>query len=50
VGDTMLVARSALSLSPERARQSSDEARIEPVFTELIAAHTRRMDVLGLSA
>ena len=50
VGDTMLVARSSLTLSQERARHDSDEARIEPVFTELIAAHTRRMDVLGLSA
>lgn len=54
VGDTMLVARSALNLSHAgsdgRAGHSSHEARIEPVFTELIAAHTRRMDVLGLSA
>ena len=50
VGDTMLVARSALTLSEELARHDSDEARIEPVFTELIASHTRRMDVLGLSA
>lgn len=50
VGDTMLVARSALNLTHERHGLDSDEARIEPVFTELIAAHTRRMDVLGLSA
>jgi hypothetical protein len=50
VGDTMLVARTSLNLSREAARHDSDEARIEPVFTELIAAHTRRMDVLGLSA
>jgi LPS sulfotransferase NodH len=47
VGDTMLVARSALKTS---ANHDSDEARIEPVFTELIAAHTRRMDALGLTA
>lgn len=47
VGDTMLVARSALALSENHA---TDEARIEPVFTELIAAHTRRMDALGLTA
>jgi tRNA-(MS[2]IO[6]A)-hydroxylase (MiaE)-like len=47
VGDTMLVARSALALS---SNHDSDEARIEPVFTELIAAHTRRMDALGLTA
>lgn len=47
VGDTLLVARSALVASENHL---SDEARIEPVFTELIAAHTRRMDVLGLTA
>ena len=47
VGDTMLVARGALAPS---AISTSDEARIEPVFTELIAAHTRRMDALGLTA
>ena len=47
VGDTMLVARSSLQYSENH---KSDEARIEPVFTELIAAHTRRMDALGLTA
>ncbi|GAB3607154.1 ferritin-like fold-containing protein [Conyzicola nivalis] len=47
VGDTMLVARATLAPS---ANSVSDEARIEPVFTELIAAHTRRMDGLGLTA
>jgi hypothetical protein len=47
VGDTMLVARSSLVLSENH---KSDEARVEPVFTELIAAHTRRMDALGLTA
>jgi hypothetical protein len=47
VGDTMLIARS--SLRPTE-NHDSDEARIEPVFTELIAAHTRRMDALGLTA
>jgi hypothetical protein len=47
VGDTMLVARRALVLGPNH---DTDEARIEPVFTELIAAHTRRMDNLGLTA
>lgn len=47
VGDTMLIARSVLTAS---ANHLSDEARIEPVFTELIAAHTRRMDALGLTA
>ncbi|MGJ4843142.1 ferritin-like fold-containing protein [Leifsonia sp. Le1] len=47
VGDTLLVARSALHLSGNPAK---DDERIEPIFTELIAAHTRRMDALGLTA
>ncbi len=46
VGDTMLVARSALAIGVDLP----GEERIEPVFTELIAAHTRRMDALGLTA
>ena len=46
VGDTMLVARSSLAIG----REAPGEERIEPVFTELIAAHTRRMDALGLTA
>ena len=47
VGDTMLVARAALPLAEH---DRGDELRVEPVFTELIAAHTRRMDALGLTA
>lgn len=47
VGDTLLVARSALAIQENSA---PDEARLEPVFTELIAAHARRMDALGLTA
>jgi hypothetical protein len=47
VGDTLLVARSALTLS---GNPRSDEQRIDPVFTEIIAEHTRRMDRLGLTA
>jgi hypothetical protein len=47
VGDTMLLARWMLRPSDN---SDSDEERIEPVFTELIAAHTRRMDALGLTA
>ena len=47
VGDTLLVARSAMALS---SASGTEESRIEPVFTELIAAHTRRMDGLGLTA
>ncbi len=47
VGDTLLVALSAIPVS---ATTASKESRVEPVFTELIAAHTRRMDGLGLTA
>lgn len=46
VGDTLLIARSVLAM-PE---SGDAEAKLEPVFTELIAAHTRRMDALGLTA
>jgi tRNA-(MS[2]IO[6]A)-hydroxylase (MiaE)-like len=49
VGDTLLVARSVLH-RPESGLSISDEQQIEPIFTELIAAHTRRMDALGLTA
>ncbi|WP_307807366.1 ferritin-like fold-containing protein [Naasia sp. SYSU D00948] len=45
VGDTLLVARSALPQT-----QPNAEHRIEPVLTELMAEHTRRMDRLGLTA
>ena len=45
VGDTLLVARSALT-----APRETEERRIEPVLTELMAEHTRRMDRLGLTA
>ncbi|WP_395246066.1 ferritin-like fold-containing protein [Agromyces sp. MMS24-K17] len=47
VGDTLLVARSALRAA-ERPSHLQDE--VEPVFTELIGDHTRRMDALGLTA
>lgn len=47
VGDVLLVARSALDLPKDTA---PDDERLEPVLTELIAAHTRRMDELGLTA
>ena len=47
VGDTLLVARSALEAS---GGLSHDDERVEPVFTDLIAEHTRRMDRLGLTA
>ncbi|HLP23603.1 MAG TPA: ferritin-like fold-containing protein [Microbacteriaceae bacterium] len=43
VGDTLLVARSALA-------GEKDFDHVEPVFTELIAGHSRRLDALGLTA
>lgn len=47
VGDVLLLTRSALNL-PENT--APDDERLEPVVTELIADHTRRMDELGLTA
>lgn len=47
VGDTLLVSRDVLSLSENRPFVASE---VEPVFTELIADHIRRMDSLGLTA
>lgn len=47
VGDTLIVARSVLLLSEHRTYVASE---VEPVFTELIADHIRRMDGLGLTA
>nr|WP_223159953.1 MULTISPECIES: ferritin-like fold-containing protein [unclassified Leucobacter] len=47
VGDTLLVAREVLLLSENRKFVASE---VEPVFTELIAEHIRRMDALGLTA
>ncbi|MGM7672031.1 ferritin-like fold-containing protein [Microbacterium sp. A93] len=46
VGDTLLVARQALR--PERLAVNED--RVEPVYTELMGAHARRMDAMGLAA
>lgn len=46
VGDTMLVAQDAIRVDG----QLPTEERIEPVFTELVSEHTRRMDALGLTA
>ncbi|MFT2628564.1 hypothetical protein, partial [Escherichia coli] len=47
VGDTLLVARAALTHS---RLDSAEEAKVEPVFTELMGAHARRMDAMGLAA
>jgi hypothetical protein len=52
VGDTLLVARAALAdVHDADGRPSfTEERRIEPVMNDLIAAHSRRMDRLGLTA
>lgn len=47
VGDTLLIARGALR-SP--ALDSADAKKVEPVFTDLMAAHSRRMAAMGLDA
>jgi hypothetical protein len=46
IGDTMLIARATVSVDGD----APEEARTEPIFSELVAAHTRRMDALGLTA
>jgi len=47
VGDTMLMAQSALGESPNPTPKDDG---LGPVFTELIASHSLRMDALGLTA
>ncbi|GAB2852592.1 ferritin-like fold-containing protein [Microbacterium insulae] len=47
VGDTLLIARAALRPAELGA---VDEAKVEPVFTELMAAHSKRMDAMDLAA
>ena len=47
IGDTLLVARSTLRLTGDA---DADDPHLEPLFAEVIAAHTRRMDALGLTA
>jgi len=52
VGDTLLVARSALAdvADADGHPATTEERRIEPIMNDLIAAHSRRMDRLGLTA
>lgn len=47
VGDTLLIARAALRPG---ALDAAGEKRVEPVFTELLGAHSRRMSAIGLDA
>nr|WP_218844587.1 ferritin-like fold-containing protein [Microbacterium pseudoresistens] len=46
VGDTLLVARAAL----RESRPGEDDEQLEPVFAELMGAHARRMDAMGLAS
>lgn len=47
VGDTMLIARSALRGDTELSRSAE---LYEPLFTDVLTEHTRRLDNLGLTA
>ena len=47
VGDTMLMAESALTHGDDLEAEAEG---VEPVFTEIIGAHSQRMDSLGLTA
>lgn len=47
VGDTLLIARAALRSG---ALDAEEERMVDPVFTDLLAAHSRRMAQLGLDA
>ncbi|MCL2544130.1 MAG: ferritin-like domain-containing protein [Microbacteriaceae bacterium] len=47
VGDTLLLSRSILRLTGD---VEVDDAHTAPLYADIIAAHTRRMDALGLTA
>ncbi len=47
VGDTLLIARAVLLVPTWGA---DEEKRVEPVYTDLMAAHSRRMSRMGLDA
>lgn len=47
VGDTLLIARGALR---PHTLDAAEEKKVEPVFTDLLAAHSRRMAEIGLDA
>lgn len=47
VGDTLLIARGALG---PRSLDAAEEKKVEPVFTDLMAAHSRRMSAMALDA
>jgi len=47
VGDTLLIARGALR---PQTLDAAEELKVEPVFTDLLGAHSRRMAAMGLDA
>lgn len=47
VGDTILIARGALR---SKTLDAAETEQMEPVFTELLGAHARRMQAMGLTA
>lgn len=47
VGDTLLIARAALRPG---SLDAAEQKKVEPVFTDLMAAHSRRMSAIGLDA
>jgi hypothetical protein len=47
VGDTLLIARGALG---PQTLDAAEEEKVEPVFTDLLAGHSRRMTAVGLDA
>lgn len=50
VGDTLLIARSALRTDSPQTLGEAGERTVQPVFTQLMAAHSRRMNEIGLDA
>lgn len=48
VGDTMLICR--YGLAEASMAQAEAEVRLEPVLTDVVALHTKRLDRLGLTA
>lgn len=47
VGDTLLIARGALR---PQTLDAAEEKKVEPVFTDLLAGHSKRMAAVGLDA
>jgi len=47
VGDTLLIARAALR---PQTLDAAEEKKVEPVFTDLLAGHSKRMSAVGLDA